>query len=622
MVIHKADIDLAVSDDGLEVKVREYNPPSGNGPPLTEKQVLARLKHLGVKIDIDHDLVHKVVAKAVSGADITGMPVLVGSPPGRAGSLYFKPAGNPEFPVFKGMVIGSIEKYLKNVPGLDVFNQKIMPDDKQPPRDVQIGKGCVLDKKTGKLIARGYGQVQAGKTSVSIKPLFRISPDRTRLTCVIFAADYFGKEITQERVLASLQDMNLAETIEHKAIQENLSRARKTQTPQIAVVARGRPPLNGRDGYFDPSEAIKPPDIDVSDVNVKVDYREQSIFKTVRENTFLGRIYPPETGQDGHDVFGKVIPARPGKDAELRPGKNVEITDDGSLTSLISGLVVFENHTISVLEFMTINGDVDLSTGNIRLESGSVEITGSIKEGFVVQSPEHILVHENIEEARVSALGNIEVNLGVVMKGEGKISAGGMFRCKFAENASIQAKGNFHFTSNLNNCLVSCQGAVLGGEKGIIMGGMVRAEKHMEVFQVGSDYGIKTKLYIGPREKNTKKLAEEKDKLLKHLNEIKDILLKNAMENKSGKLSDEDKNKARELMNTYNKIQERIKKINALIRDKSITEEDAGRYYLRIKDIAYPGTSIHFLGKTLDLTETVKGARFFYDPARKVITWK
>ncbi|MFN2268590.1 MAG: DUF342 domain-containing protein, partial [Desulfonatronovibrio sp.] len=484
--------------------------------PLTEKQVLAQLKKVGVKTDINHKLIHEVVAKAVSGSDITGMTVLKGVMPCKEGTQYLNLRGNPDLPVFKNMIIGSLEKCKKDIPGRDVFNQKVLPEQSEQTTEVKLGSGCVLNQKTNNVLARGYGQVIKTESGIKIKPLFRISPDKTRITCVIFNKDYYDKLITQERVDESLVNMGIKETIDYTVVQDALEKARRTKSPQIAVVAKGKPPIKGKDGYFEPSEAIKPPDIDETDVNVKVDYREQSIFLTVNEGAYLGKIYSSKQGQDGFDVFGKIIPAKPGKEAALKPGKNVEISPEGEITALISGLVVFEGHRISVLNFMTINGDVDYSTGNIHIESGSVKITGSIKESFAVDSPEHVLIQESIEEARVDAGGNVEVNFGVVMKGSGKIQAGGIFRCKFAENANIQAGDNVVFSSNLNNCNVNCMGSIIANGKGIIMGGVLQAGKNIEVGQIGSDYGIKTEIFVGPKPKNLKKLAEEKENLVKH----------------------------------------------------------------------------------------------------------
>lgn len=619
MLSNQNKLELVVTNDGLIVKVKSYTPPSDKGSPLTEKQVLAQLKKIGVKADIDHKLIHEVVAKAVSGSDITGMTVLKGVMPCKEGTQHLNLRGNPDLPVFKGMIIGSLEKYPKDIPGMDVFNQKVLPEESEHTTELKLGSGCVLNQKTNNVLARGYGQVIKTESGIKVKPLFRISPDKTRITCVIFHADYYNKTITQERVDESLVNMGIEDTIDSKVVQDALEKAKATKTPQIAVVARGKAPIKGKDGYFEPSEAIKPPDIDETDVNVKVDYREQSIFLTVNEGAYLGKVYPSQQGQDGFDVFGKIISAKQGKEAPLKPGKNVEISPEGEITALISGMVVFEGSRISVLNFMTINGDVDYSTGNIHIESGSVEITGSIKESFAVDSPEHILIRENVEEAEVDAGGNVEVNYGVVMKGSGKITAGGNFRCKFAENATIESKDNVVFSSNLNNCKVNCKGSIIANGKGIIMGGVLHAGKTIEVGQIGSDYGIKTEIFVGPKPKNLKKLADEKAKLLKHHGEIKDILLKQSMESKSKGLSADGKRRTRELMDTYNTIQGRIQKMDKLIRDKGISPEDAKSHYVKVKDVVYPGTTINIAGKSLKVLEGLKAVKFFFDPIKNAV---
>ncbi|WP_028574713.1 DUF342 domain-containing protein [Desulfonatronovibrio hydrogenovorans] len=622
MLRDPGNIELYVTDDGLAVKVKSYAPPGGSKAPLTQKQITGRLKKVGIRIDIDHELINAVVAKAAAGSDITGLTVLKGKVPLKKGTLYFKPRGNPEFPVFKGMVIGSMEKHDQDVPGVDVFAQKVLPENStRSTQSFKVGSGCVLDKESNQILARGYGQVLNSSLEVKVKPLFRISPDKTRITSIIFHSDFQGESITPERIVQSLTEMKLGSSIDHKSIEAALSKAYQTRAPQIAVVARGKPALDGRDGYFDPSEAVKPPDVNDQDVNVRVNFREQSIFRSIVQGTVLGRLYPPEKGQDGLDVFGNTISAQPGKDSPIQPGKNVEVLDSGDVSALISGLVVLDNSQISVLDFLSINGDVDYNTGNIRLDSGSVEIKGSIKEGFSVKSPEHVLVHKNIEEAQVLAGGNVEVSFGIVMKGSGKIKAGGLVRCKFAENAVIQAGGNIIFSSNLNNCQVSCTGVVSSTGKGIVIGGKISAEDHLELGQIGSDYGVKTDVFAGPRQKNVSKLQDEKTKLIKHHKEIKEILVQQAMQSKTGGLNDQQKQRTKELMETYNTIQNRIKKMDRLILEKSTDSVDPQKHYVLVKNIAYPGTTIHIAGKQLKIHEPIRSARFFFDPSKDAVVW-
>ncbi|MFP4397920.1 MAG: DUF342 domain-containing protein [Desulfonatronovibrio sp.] len=643
MFFNKVNLELYVTDDGLEVKIRSYTPTKST--PLTAKQVLSQLKKIGIRIDVDHDLINEVVTRAATGHDITDMTVLKGIPPRKKGEKQLRLSGNPDFPVFKAMSIGTLEILDKDIPGKDVFNQPILPSSDHKPQEFKIGKGCVFDKSTGNILAQGYAQVLLSFNEIKLKPLFRISPDKIKITSVIFHSDFSGKPITTADFTNSLIEMKVDENaVNHQAIESALTKAGKTKTPQITVVASGKPPVNGRDGYFEPSEAVKPPSADDKDLSARIDFREQSIFRTVKQGSYLGKIYPPKPGQDGQDVFGRVISARFGKNAEIYAGDKVEITSPdnadegkqtkaesendketpiaGELIALESGMVVLEKNRISIRDFMRINGDVDYSTGNIRLETGSVEITGTVKEGFKVSSPGHILIRENVEEAGINALGNVEVGLGVIMKRSGSIKAGGTFRCKFAENAVIEAEGNIVFSSNLNNCRVTTSQSIISNGSGIVMGGVLRAGISMEVGQIGSDYEIRTDIFVGPNPENVQKLIDEKHKLIQEHKEIKETLVQHAMESKSGGLDDEQKKRTKELMDTYNSIQNKIKKMDKIIQDKGISEENAKKYLVKVKDIVYPGTTIHIAGKSLKLVETLQSPTFYYDYSKEAVVWK
>ena len=102
------------------------------------------------------------------------------------------------------------------------------------------------------------------------------------------------------------------------------------------------------------------------------------------------------------------------------------------------GIVHFQDNTLAVKDVLETKGDVDYSTGNIKLEKGSVHVNGSIREGFTVEAPAHVVVKDSIEGAIVSAGGDIEVKGGLVISGKGEIKAHGIITAQFASNARIE----------------------------------------------------------------------------------------------------------------------------------------------------------------------------------------
>src|SRR5208337_4362272 len=85
-----------------------------------------------------------------------------------------------------------------------------------------------------------------------------------------------------------------------------------------------------------------------------------------------------------------------------------------------------------------INGDVDLTTGNINF-NGTVHITGSVRPGFKVQADSDVIIERDVEDAHIIAGGNITIKNGVVGNESVHITARGDITARFIQNARIEA---------------------------------------------------------------------------------------------------------------------------------------------------------------------------------------
>lgn len=620
-------IELSVSQDSLSVIVKSFNPPQGREGELYPEDITSELNRLGVQIQPDQKQINNILLRAWSGSPIQNIPVLTSELPRKKGKNYLQLLGNPAYPVFKGTVIGELTRASKDAPGWDVFGRKVKPDKLGPEyfREPTLGSGCVQEQGTSRIVAKGYGLVQMEPAKVDVKPLFRIIRDKSRIVCIVFHLDYQEQTILKEHIQQALLAMKVEESmVDMRAITTALDEAKEKQSPQIAVAARGRPPQHGRDGYFEPSPAVKSEEIEIEETEERIDFKDRSVFKSVPEGTVLGSIQPPTQGQPGRDVFGNHIPAQDGQSYNLNPGENVRYDEStGALIAEASGIVIFEKNQISVRESLRIQGDVDYSTGNIKLDKGSVEIMGTVKEGFQVKCPEHVVVNKNVEEARIIAGKNVEIRGGIVMKNSGQILTKGNLNCKFAENATLQVQGTLTFASNLINCRVICRAKVLAKGKGIVMGGTINAEKGMEVKQLGSDYGVQTEVHLGLVPEKIQSLLEKKQELVRHKKEIQSKLNTEDMSVLSKKNApQEEKDRIQELLNTNANLQERIENTNRLLEERREEFKKAQEMVLKVKNTVYPGTIVHISGKTLRVDKEIKSCTIFYDPSQDKVTWK
>ncbi|NDE75016.1 MAG: DUF342 domain-containing protein [Proteobacteria bacterium] len=154
---------------------------------------------------------------------------------------------------------------------------------------------------------------------------------------------------------------------------------------------------------------------------------------------------------------------------------------------------------VSVLPLTSISGNVDFSTGNVRVE-GDVSISGTITTDFVVEATGNITVLGAIEGATVIAGGSVTINGGFVGQERGTITAGGSVTARFMEHATVHAGGPVVVGFEIRQCTVISEASVsVGGGRGPgrITGGLVRAKHSVDAAEVGAENGVSTKVQAG-----------------------------------------------------------------------------------------------------------------------------
>ena len=80
---------------------------------------------------------------------------------------------------------------------------------------------------------------------------------------------------------------------------------------------------------------------------------------------------------------------------------------------------------------------------------------------------------------------------------KGLIRTKGALNAKFLEYATVKAEGDV-ICDSLMNCDITTNGMVfLEGRRASIVGGVVRAARGVEAYNIGNSYGVKTKIYAG-----------------------------------------------------------------------------------------------------------------------------
>jgi uncharacterized protein (DUF342 family) len=329
-----------------------------------------------------------------------------------------------------------------------------------------------------------------------------------------------GCDLSMETYLSFLRNNRVVYGVNEDFLRDF---ADKPAYGEPVVIAEGSRPVDGRDAYIQYNFETDQTKVRLREgSNGRVDFKELNIIQNVVENQPLAKKVPAEIGTVGRTVTGKVIPAKNGRDTNLPAGKNVHVGEDGStIIADINGQVVVVSGKINVEPVYTVQGDVNLKTGNI-IFLGTVIITGNVEDGFSVKAAGNIEVNGTVEKAELDAEGDIIVHQGITGKNSGLVRAGRSIWARFIENAVVEA-GNMVVVSDgiINSQVNALQRIICQGKRAHIVGGRLRASEEINAKILGSPTsGTETILEVGfdPKSKEElEKLTAVKEQAEKEL---------------------------------------------------------------------------------------------------------
>lgn len=296
-------------------------------------------------------------------------------------------------------------------------------------------------------------------------------------------------------IIDKLQDRGVKFGIKEQVIKTMLEK--KIYNKSI-LVAEGIPPQDGQDAVIKYKFKKKNKANLTEDIEGKVDFRELGLIDIVRSGDVLATKILPTKGTPGKKVTGESIPAKNGKDTSILPGENTRLSLDGlSLLSAVDGCIFWKDDRIGVKTTYEVSGDVDMNVGNIYFV-GDVKVKGEVKEGFTINTRGNIEIGGGVENATLISEGNITVAHGVVGR-KTKIIANGDLKCKFIQNANVEVKGNVIVYDAILHSNVNAGKSVfvLGGKKGVILGGKITAKNEVNAKNIGNMSEVPTEIEVG-----------------------------------------------------------------------------------------------------------------------------
>ena len=399
--------------------------------------------------------------------------------------------------------------------------------------------------------------------------------------CIAHIADFLpaigdGAKASIEMIEEHIKAAGIVVDVDPDGANEFIDAASEDKPVDQIIIARGTQAVDGTDAHMVLNvETLF--NVGQEREDGSIDFTERHLVNSVAEGQLIGTLIDPTMGVDGTDLLGEKIPSVDGVEISITTGDNTRASEDQKeFFATGDGMLSYANNTISVNPILTLPGNVDLSTGNVHMDNGSVVVPGVVTTGFEVDAKFNIVVNDAVEKAKLVAGEDVEVNGGILCS---QIESKGSVSARFAEGAEIHAEGDVTIANGISSCIIECNGSFLtDSQKGIIRGGSVHVGSNIQAKDIGSSSEVATEIIIG----TSKRLIRELTKQRKEISEGE------------------------------NSWDEEIAKIRAQIQKEQRSIEHGNHGIIKVFGTLYPGVKIEIFGNEFELEEPLSKVKLSY----------
>jgi uncharacterized protein (DUF342 family) len=289
----------------------------------------------------------------------------------------------------------------------------------------------------------------------------------------------------------------------------------------MTVIAEGIKPVHGENAKIAYNFRTEKKVHLEEDEKGQVNFKDLDLVENVVAGQLLATKVQATEGQPGRTITNRLLEAKTGKDIDLVPGKNTELSSDGmNIIATINGQVIFSNEKVNVEPIYEVKGDVDMHTGNI-LFLGTVIVKGNVEDGFSIKAAGDIEIRGSVGKCLLDAEGDVNIKQGVMGKLDGTIKAGGSVWAKFLEQVTVIADKNVFVQDGIMHCHVDATEKVICfGKRATIVGGRIRAGEIVNTKTLGSVSFTETIVEVGVDPKSRQRLFELDKEQNKNIEEL------------------------------------------------------------------------------------------------------
>lgn len=361
--------------------------------------------------------------------------------------------------------------------------------------------------------------MDSGQTQFALS----VSDDRlaVMLDCAVAGVSF---ESISEKIQAQLKALKISHPFDRESLQKVFTQA-QAEGGRISgeVLVRGVAPVPPQDSALHWARDFFGLDF-IVDANGKIDYRRRSGQPAVEAGELLAKITPAREGKPGADVFGRRIPVGRPNHLRILLGPNVEEKRDEGVHyyyATAAGRVRWASNVLAVDDVLTISADIGLETGHIK-HHGALIINGDVLTGSRIEAQGDIEIHGSIEPSDIQTGGSLTVEQGIAGTKGRRIIVGGGVRAKFLMEVDMEAGGDIIVDSEIiHSNLKSCGRVSM--PNGRLIGGVVSAQKGMDIKEAGNALNAPTRLVVGEDFRQMRELEERKQKNVQQKARLEEI---------------------------------------------------------------------------------------------------
>lgn len=304
--------------------------------------------------------------------------------------------------------------------------------------------------------------------------------------------------VDAQTLTAALEAEGIARTrVDEDEIAAALAKSRAGEALE-ATVAQGTPVRHGRDAHVDiepnlaeqldrqravlSKTAVEADRAEVCD-EADVSHYEVNALCVVAPGQRIGRELDAEPGEDGLDIFGKVIGAREGREMAL---KLDGIARDGSgiLTAKHAGLLLIDPTHVTVSQQLRLPGAVDFTTGHVRFP-GDADIADGVRDNFRVEVGGTLTVRNLVEAATLKSGADTILERGMAGRSKGRVNIGRDLTARYLDSVTGIVGRDLIVDNEITGCDLAVARRVIS-PNATMVSGIIRAADSVELAEVGS----------------------------------------------------------------------------------------------------------------------------------------